>query len=80
MSIPCDLLEESEDDETGDPSKPPGEGSEKTVDPDHLMPFHHGWRREVVMRLNERDVKVCDIYYIPPEGCIFVPCSQNFFV
>jgi len=59
--------EESEDDETGDPSKPPGEGSEKTVDPDHLMPFHHGWRREVVMRLNERDVKVCDIYYIPPE-------------
>ena len=60
--------EESEDDEVGDPSKPAGEGADKTIDPDHLLPFHHGWRREVVMRQKEKNsAHTCDIYYIPPE-------------
>jgi len=62
--------EESDDDEVGDPSKPPGEGASRDIDPDHLMPFHHGWRREVVMRWKDsKDAAAssCDVYYIPPE-------------
>ena len=41
---------EEDVDETGDPDKLPGEGSEKEITPDFLAPFNFGWRREVVFR------------------------------
>ena len=59
--------ESSEDDEVGDPSKPPGEGADRNIDADHLLPFHHGWRREVIMRQRTKNsATTCDIFYIPP--------------
>merc|ERR1712126_140518 len=59
----------SDDDEVGDPNKPPGEGASRDIDPDHLMPFHHGWRREVVMKHKAvgNAATTCDIYYMPPQ-------------
>ena len=51
----------------GDPSKPPGENADRPIDPDHLLPFHHGWKREVIMKLSSKNSATqCDIFYIPP--------------
>ena len=52
----------------GDPSKKPGENAERHIDRDHLLPFHHGWKREVVILkpLNKNSATQYDIYYIPP--------------
>ena len=59
--------QDSSDDETGDTSKPPGENADRTIDPDHLLPFHHGWKREVVMKiLNKNSATQYDIFYLPP--------------
>ena len=51
----------------GDPSKIPGQDAIRPIDPDHLLPFHHGWRREVVMKvLTKNSATQCEIFYIPP--------------
>ena len=45
-----DDSQESEDDLVGDPNKEPGADTTRYVDPDHLVPFRFGWRREVIKR------------------------------
>ena len=37
-------------DETGDPDTIPGEGAEREIQPNFLVPFNFGWQREVVFR------------------------------
>ena len=51
----------------GDPSKAPGENAVRPIDPDHLLPFHHGWRREVIMKiLTKNSATHYEIFYLPP--------------
>jgi hypothetical protein len=61
--------EPEKDDEVGDPDKQPGEGASRRIHPDHLQPFHYGWRREVVYRARTKheSASECDIYYLPPQ-------------
>ena len=62
--------EEDDEDEVGDPSRDPGEGCTKYIDPDHLVPFRLGWKREVVRRENNANsISIStqyDIFYVPP--------------
>ena len=50
--------DEEEEDEVGNPDRPPGEDAVRDIEPDHLLPFHHGWRREVVMRKGNGQVRI----------------------
>ena len=50
--------DEEEEDEVGNPDRPPGEDAVRDIEPDHLLPFHHGWRREVVMRKGNGQVMI----------------------
>jgi hypothetical protein len=64
-----DSLSEEEDDLVGDPNSEPGKDATKFIDAAHLIPFRHGWRREVVQRRVGRGgitSTQCDIYYLPP--------------
>jgi len=64
LSDDDDVEEEGEDDnddeedEVGNPDRPPGEDAVRDIEPDHLLPFHHGWRREVVMRKGNGQVRI----------------------
>ncbi len=49
--------EEEDEDETGYPDRPPGEDATREIDPEHLLPFHHGWKREVVTRKGNAKVR-----------------------
>ena len=70
---------DEDEDETGDPDKLPGDGAEKEIQPDFLVPFNFGWRREVVFRQARRaGIPNCDIYYIPPQdGCYHTRKAQR---
>jgi hypothetical protein len=54
--------DDEEEDEVGNPDRPPGEDAVRDIEPDHLLPFHHGWRREVIMR--KGNGQVTTIIYI----------------
>lgn len=59
-----ETLDESENEDgndddgedVGNPEKPPGEDATREIDADHLLPFFHGWRREVVIRKGNEKV------------------------
>jgi len=53
-------------DENGDPSREPGVDAKRFIDPDHLTPFRHGWKREVVTMDMAGTASLIDILYIPP--------------
>lgn len=64
-----DEEEESDEDEIGNPDRPPGDDSSREIEPDHLLPFHHGWRREVIVRKGNNQIATqYDIFYLPPES------------
>lgn len=59
---------ESSSEDEGDPSRDPGVDATRTIPPDFLLPFLHGWKREVVQRPPKgNSVSQFDVYYIPPQ-------------
>ena len=52
-----DEEEEEEEVDAGNPDRPPGEDAVREIDADHLLPFFHGWKREVVVRKGNPKVR-----------------------
>ncbi len=57
----------SEAEDQSDPNREPGADAVRFIDPDHLVPFRFGWKREVVKRqASKTSVTQFDVYYVPP--------------
>jgi len=52
-----DENEDSAEEDLGDPSREPGEDAVREIEADHLLPFRHGWKREVIVRKGSGQVK-----------------------
>ena len=62
-----DGIKEDEE-QLGDPSRPPGADVVGLIDGDFLLPFSHGWVRECVYREMKSGPPVLDtVYYHPPK-------------
>ena len=56
--------EEEEEEDAGNPDKAPGEDAVREIDADHLLPFFHGWKREVVVRKGDAKVRGSNPFFI----------------
>ena len=56
--------EEEEEEDAGNPDKAPGEDAVREIDADHLLPFFHGWKREVVVRKGNAKVRRSNPFFI----------------
>ena len=59
-----DVEEEEEEEDAGNPDKAPGEDAVREIDADHLLPFYHGWKREVVVRKGNSKVRRSTPFFI----------------
>lgn len=51
----------AEEEDLGNPSREPGEDAVREIEPDHLLPFKLGWKREVIIR--KGNGQVCGYFW-----------------
>eukprot|EP00092_Neocalanus_flemingeri_P002863 GFUD01003061.1.p1 GENE.GFUD01003061.1~~GFUD01003061.1.p1 ORF type:complete len:982 (-),score=335.32 GFUD01003061.1:277-3222(-) len=67
-----------EGEQSGDPTRDPGEDAVRRIDQDLLLPFHYGWSRECVFRAVKAGPTQVDVYYWPPkDGADYGPRNRE---
>jgi len=67
-----------EGEQSGDPSREPGQDAVRKIDQDLLLPFQYGWSRECVFRAVKSGPTQVDVYYWPPkDGVDYGPKNRE---